>query len=98
MTETFHARRLRVNLGGEFTQTTGLRAVLSRHFEKSRFYRPKVRIAHPQISRFARKRRSTTRLQTDARAVLHATVPSSLGPARKHTRPNLSRPRGVGPK
>ena len=36
----------------------------------------------------ARKRRSTARLQTDARPnsrVLHATVPSSSGPARKHT-------------
>eukprot|EP00964_Phaeocystis_antarctica_P047311 scaffold27370_cov52-Phaeocystis_antarctica.AAC.1 len=36
----------------------------------------------------ARKRRSTARLPTDARPnsrVLHATVPSSSGPARKHT-------------
>jgi len=31
-----HARRLRVNLGGEFTKITGLGAVLCRHFEKSR--------------------------------------------------------------
>jgi hypothetical protein len=32
----------------------------------------------------ARKRRSTARLQTDARPS-HATVPSGSGPARKHT-------------
>ena len=60
------------------------------HFEKSRFYRSKVRIANPQISR-SRKRRSTARLQTDVRPsrdgsravrVRHASI-----------RPNLSRPR-----
>ena len=33
----------------------------------------------------ARKRRSTARLQTDARPSSDPTVPSGLGPARKHT-------------
>eukprot|EP00964_Phaeocystis_antarctica_P085349 scaffold53896_cov39-Phaeocystis_antarctica.AAC.1 len=39
-----------------------LGAVLCRHFENSRFYRPKVRIAYPQISRGC----SETPLQTIA--------------------------------
>ena len=47
----FHARRLRVNSRGEFTRITGLGAIICRHFDKSRFYRPKVRIANRQISR-----------------------------------------------
>ena len=81
LTKTFHARRLRVNLGGEFTKTAGLGAVLSRNFEKSRFYRPKVRIANPQISRGSGAQWPSyipTR-------VLHATVPNGSGPTRKHT-------------
>ena len=67
----------------------------------ARFYRPKVRIAHPQISRGSGAQQPgysyTAGLQTDARAsftrrfravrVRHASI-----------RPNLSRPRGVGPK
>jgi hypothetical protein len=38
---------------------------MSRHFEKSRFYRPKVRTA--SRADIARKQRSTARLQTDVR-------------------------------
>ena len=37
-----------------------------RHFEKSRFYRPK-QSQNRQSADIARKRRSTARLQTDAR-------------------------------
>ena len=67
---------------GEFTSTTGLGAVLCRNFEKSRFYRPKVRINGPATDR----RTSFTRRFRAVR-VRHASI-----------RPNLSRPRGVGPK
>ena len=72
--------------GGEFTKTTGLGAVLCRHFENSRFYRPKVRIAHPQISRGSGAQRPGYR----PTRVLHATVPSGSGPARA---PELARSR-----
>ena len=66
---------------GEFTRITGLGAILCRHFEKSRFYRPKVRIANRQISRGSSAQRPGYR----PTHVLHATVPSGSGPARKHT-------------
>ena len=88
----------RVASGWRGTFITGLGAVLYRRFEKSRFYRLKVRIANPQISR--------------AEAALNVPVtdrrvarPSSDGPeqfgssTQAHTaNENLSRPRGVGPK
>ena len=56
-------------------------AILCRHFDKSRFYRPKVRIANRQISRGSSAQRPGYR----PTHVLHATVPSGSGPARKHT-------------
>jgi hypothetical protein len=40
-------------------------SVICRHFEKSRYYRPNVRIANPQISRRSGAQRAA-RLQTDA--------------------------------
>ena len=60
---------------------SSLGAVLCRNFEKSRFCRPKVRIANPHIARGSGTQRPGYR---PTRA-LHATVPSSSGPARKHT-------------
>ena len=50
-------------------------------FRKSRFYRPKAGIANPHISRGSGAQRPGYR----PTRVLHATVPSSSGPARKHT-------------
>jgi hypothetical protein len=64
MTYAFHARRLRVNLGGELTKTTGLGAVLCRKIEKSRFYRPQSQ--NRQSADIARKRRNGP-VKTDAR-------------------------------
>jgi hypothetical protein len=58
-----------------------LGAILCRHFEKSRVYRPKVRIANRQISRGSSAQRPGYR----PTHVLHATIPSGSGPARKHT-------------
>ena len=52
-----------------------------RHFDKSRFCRPKARIANPQISRGSGAQRPGYR----PTRVLHAAVPSSSGPVRKHT-------------
>ena len=43
-----------------------LRMALRLHFEKSRFYRPKQSQNRQSVD-IARKRRSTARLQTDAR-------------------------------
>ena len=60
---------------------SSLGAVLRRHFEESWFCRPKVRIANPHIARGSGTQRAGYR---PTRA-LHATVPSSSGPARKHT-------------
>jgi hypothetical protein len=54
---------------------------MSRHSDKSRFYRPKVKIANPQISRGSGAQRPGYR----STRVLHATIPSGSGPARKHT-------------
>ena len=47
---------------------------------KSRVYNPKLRIAHPGMSRGSDGQRPGYRPMR----VLHATVPSSSGPARKH--------------
>jgi hypothetical protein len=77
----FHARRLRVNSRGEFTRITGLGAIICRHFDKSRFYRPKVRIANRQISSGSSAQRPGFR----PTHVLHVTISSGSGPARKHT-------------
>jgi hypothetical protein len=66
--EPFHARRLRVNLGGEFTKITGLGAVLCRHFENSRgFNAPQPE--SPTRTHRARKRHSTARLRTESETV-----------------------------
>ena len=51
-------------------------------FKKARFYRPKVRIANPQISRGSGGAQQPGYRPT---RVLHATVTSGSGPSRKHT-------------
>ena len=86
----------RVNLGAEFTKskTAGLGAILRLYVAISRnrgFYRPKVRIANPQISGGSGAQRPGNR----PTRVLHATVPSAVRVRHASKRPNLSRPRGV---
>ena len=68
-------------MGGEFTRTRVWERFYVGHSEKSRFYCPKVRTSNPQISRGCGAQRSGYR----PTRVLHATVPSGPGPARKHT-------------
>ena len=61
-------------------------AVQCRHSEKPRFYRLKAESPGSPIRRYravARMQRSTANYRPTR--VLHATVPSSSGPARKHT-------------
>ena len=53
----------------------------TKEIEKPRFYRPKARIANPQISRGSGAQRTGYR----PTRVLHATAPSSSGPASTHT-------------
>jgi hypothetical protein len=59
------------------------------HFEKSRFYRSKVRIANPDRRYYHGRGSGAQRPGYRPTCVLHATVTrrfaSSSGPARKHT-------------
>ena len=67
---------------------SGSGTVICRHFENgeiARFWRPKGRIANPQISRGSGAQTTAPGYTDRCATVLHATIPSSLGPARKHT-------------
>ena len=78
---------MRVNLNRELTKLTGLGAVHgSMYIAISRNRgcaspKSKVRIANPQIAR----KSGTQRPGYGSTRALYATVPSSSGPARKHT-------------
>ena len=73
----FLALRLWLIFRGECNKKVGLGAILCRHFENLRFPTPNTKMGNPQRSRQNGARRPGYR----PTRVLHATVPSSSGPA-----------------